>query len=314
MYLWEFHKELLWKRYFSLWFIYMKKIIVFLICFSCSTWLTYAWSWVIVSPLFITNPFRDTMVVKPKKISPVQKKNAYERIASSRSMELYESRLKDIYMVKVNLKNWLRVVSLWSPIEWDNETWEPLYPKKSLKELKNESFSPVTLTINWQFFDPKKNPTPLSFGLKESWEVRTAGADNRDENKKIITFGTWYAQILSYSWENLRDSAGDFSFVSLSLDTPHFPHEDIGRTYICLKNPNLQNISDQILVFFTRSLSEYSAERILLSEWCTRDSSIKLDSSGSSQILFGDILISGNAHKGYPDNRKIPHAIGFGEI
>lgn len=292
----------------------MKKIIAFLIWFFVSTWLSYAWSWVVVSPLFITNPFRDTVLIKPKKIPLVQKKNAYERIASSRSMELHESRLKDIYMVKVNLKNGLRVVSLWSPLEWDQETWEPLYLKKSIKELRNESPIPISLTINWQFFDPKKNPTPLSFGLKDGWEVRTAGADNQDETKKIITFGSWYAQILPYSWENLRDTSGDFAIVSFSLDTPNNPLQNIGRTYICLKNPNIQNISNQILVFFTRSLSEYSAERILLSEWCTRDSSIKLDSSGSSQILFDDILISGNAHKGYPDNRKIPHAIGFGEF
>ena len=292
----------------------MRKTLLLLITFLFPFWSGHATSGVILmSPFFITNPIREFAPIKPIKKSIFQKKNAYESIAKSPSMEFYESRLKDIYMIKINLKNSLHIVSLGTPIEWDETTGEPLYPKKTLKELKNESLTPITLAINGQFFDPKKNPTPLSFWLKEWWQVHTAWADNRNESKKLIIFGSWYAQILNYSWENLRDASGDFAFVSLSLDTPHFPLENIGRTYICLQKPSIENISDQILIFFTRSLSEYSAERILLSEGCTRNSSIKLDSSGSSQIIFEDIIISGNAHKGYPDNRKIPHAIGFSE-
>ncbi len=303
------------KRTYHYDLIYMKKILSFLIIFSFSFWSIYAASGtILMSPFFITDPIREVTPTNHPKKSIIQKKNPYKRIAESASIEFYESRLRDIYKVQVNLKNWLRVLSLGSPIEWDQTSGEPLYPKKTLKELKTENSIPLTLAINGQFFDPKKNPTPLSFGLKEGGEVRTAWADNRNESKKIIIFGSWYAQILPYSWEHLRDASGDFALVSLSLDTPNFPLEDIGRTYICLQNPDYQNISDRILVFFTRSLSEYSAERILRSEWCTRNSSIKLDSSGSSQIIFGDIMISGNAHKGYPDNRKIPHAIGFIEI
>ncbi len=292
----------------------MNKLLLLVIVFFIFVWSAHGASGVfVVSPLFITNPFREVAPIKSIRKSLIQRKNPYIRIAESPSMEFYESRLKDIYMVKVNLTHSIQVVSLGTPIEWDESTGEPLYPKKSLKELKNDSQLPIMLAINGQFFDPKKNPTPLSFGLKEGWQVHTAWADNRSESKKIITFGSWYAQILNYSWENLRDTSGNFAFVSLSLDTPHFPLEDIGRTYICLKNPNSENISDKVLIFFTRSLSEYSAERILLTEGCTRNSSIKLDSSGSSQIVFWDIIISGNSHKGYPDNRKIPHAIGWSE-
>ncbi len=292
----------------------MIKILILIIFLSSSFGTVNAATGVVLaSPFFITNPFRDVTLIKPIKKSLIQKKNAYAKIASSRSMEFYESRLKDIYLTKIDLRKWLRIASLWSPLEWDIDTGEPLYPKKTLRELKMEASLPIILAINGQFFDPKRNPTPLSFGLKEWWEVRTAWADNRNESKKVITFGSWYAQILPYSWENLVEARGDFAFISLSLDTPNFPLEDIGRTYICLKNPNDQNISNQILVFFTRSLSEYSAERILLSEWCTRNSSIKLDSSGSSQMIFDHIIISGNSHKGYPDDRKIPHAIGFSE-
>lgn len=213
----------------------------------------------------------------------------------------------------MNLLSVKNIESLWTPIDWDTSTWEPLYPKKPLSDLKNESLNNIVLAINGQFFDPKRNPTPLSFGIKSSWVIQTAWADNGDVEKKILVFGSGYAQILPYSWEKFRDSSGDFAIVWLSFDIPNFFHEEIGRTYICLKNPSKENISEKVLIFFTRSLSEYSAKKILLQEWCQMDSSIKLDSSGSSQLLFWKYLIYGNAHKGSPDNRKIPHAIGFSE-
>ena len=93
--------------------------------------------------------------------------------------------------------------------------------------------------------------------------MRTAGADNRDESKNILILSQTGAQIVPYSWSNLRDAPGYLALVNLSLDTPQQPREAIGRTYICLKTPNSENISSTILIFTALAMSEITLEKEL---------------------------------------------------
>jgi hypothetical protein len=91
--------------------------------------------------------------------------------------------------------------------------------------------------------------------------VRTAGADNRDESKNILIVSSGSARIVPYSWENLRDAPGYFAMVSFAIDQPHHRDEAIGRTYICLKNPNAQNESSTLLIFTALAMSETNIEK-----------------------------------------------------
>jgi hypothetical protein len=139
--------------------------------------------------------------------------------------------------------------------------------------------------------------------------VRTAGADNRDESKNILIISATWAKIAPYSWENLRDAPGYFAMVSFSLDESHHRDEAIGRTYICLKNPNAQNESSTLLIFTALAMSETAIEREFPRWGCTRSGTTKLDSSGSTRLWVDSEYIFGKSHRWDPDYRSIPHSI-----
>ncbi|MBP6981441.1 hypothetical protein KBB25_01550 [Candidatus Gracilibacteria bacterium] len=269
------------------------------------------------SPLFITNPFRDP----PKAIQPrTQKKfikkpfqvlDNYLTVASGSAITLYKHNNSELYIEKVDLSKGAYLKSLGQATEWDGTTGEPLFPKMNISDtLESLADTPFSL-INGQFFDPKRNPTPLSFGLKVDGEVKTAGADNRNEKKNILTFSGDIAQIIPYSWENLRDTKGYLSFVNFSVEQKHHRYEEIGRTYICLAHPDRSNRSSELIIMVAKSINEIFAEKELLRFGCTRESISKLDSSGSSRLWYRDGTIYGNAHHGDPDARKIPNMIGI---
>ncbi len=269
------------------------------------------------SPLFITNPFRDA----PKVVNPSTRKifvrkpfhvlDNYTVVATGSAITLYKHNSSEVYIEKIDLSKWAHLESIWQATEWDSVTWEPLFPKMSVQDvLSSISQTPFSL-INGQFFDPTKNPTPLSFGLKINWEIKTAGADNGTTKKNIISIGDTSAQILPYSWENLRDATGKLVLVSFSTEQYHYHQEEIGRTYICLANPDNRNTSSTLIVLVAQSMNEVFAENELIRFGCTTQSITKLDSSGSSRLWYNGGSIYGNAHHGDPDGRRIPNMIGI---
>jgi hypothetical protein len=48
--------------------------------------------------------------------------------------------------------------------------------------------------------------------------------------------------------------------VSFAINQSHHRDEAIGRTYICLKNPNAQNESSTLLIFTALAMSEITLE------------------------------------------------------
>lgn len=271
------------------------------------------------SPFFITNPFRD-----PPKTSettaPVRKKlpkkpfnilDSYTVVSTGSAITLYKHHTSQLYIEKIDLAKWASLRSLADATEWDSVTGEPLFPKMNISEtLEKISDSPFTL-INGQFFDPTRNPTPLSFGLKVDGEIKTAGADNGDTQKNILSIWDSSAQILPYSWENLRDATGNLVLVSFSTRQKHHRDEEIGRTYICLAHPDTHNSSSELIILVAQSMSEVFAEKELIRWGCTATSTAKLDSSGSSRIWYSGTTVYGNSHHGDPDGRRIPHMIAI---
>ncbi len=216
-----------------------------------------------------------------------------------------------IYIERISLASGATIHSFSDFVEYDSASGEPLYrksnPKTKIDSLPNRPFS----YINGQFFDPARKYTPLSFGLKIQNTVLTAGADNRDEAKNILAFSGNSARILPYSWGNLKSTPADFAIVSLTLDESHYPNASVGRTYLCTEKPDASGMSHTILAFVFLHATEGEANLILAKYGCTRSNTAKLDSSGSSLIGYGDTIERGYSHKGAPDNRKIPHIIGF---
>lgn len=215
----------------------------------------------------------------------------------------------NLWVQEIDLAGWARLESILDIRGYDEVTGEPLFAKKKLSEVTDSLKTKPFSIINWQFFDPRRENTPLSFGIKENGIVRTAWADNRDESKNILIISASGARIVPYSWENLRDAEGYFAMVNFSLSESHHREEQIGRTYICLKNPDRDNRSSTILIFTALAMSEIDIEKEFPRWWCTSSTVAKLDSSGSTRLWVDGEYIYGKSHKWDPDYRKIPHYI-----
>lgn len=242
-------------------------------------------------------------------ILPIHEILSYHTVQNGNAIMLSKYDTLELWVQEINLVKWWRLESLLTLGWYDETTWEPLFEKKKLSEIQNIAHSSAFSIINWQFFDPKKSLTPLSFWVKVDGVIRTAWADNRNESKNIFIIENEKAKIIPYSWENLRDAPGYFAMVNLSLETAHYRDENIWRTYMCLKNPNTQNESSTILIFTAVSITEPILENELMRWWCTRNSISKLDSSGSTRLSVNGQDIFGYSHNGNPDYRKIPHSI-----
>jgi hypothetical protein len=234
---------------------------------------------------------------------------SYHTLNSGRAVTLSKYDTIDLWVQEIDLSKWWRISSELRLGWYDEITGEPLFEKRKISEVRNSLTNNPYSIFNGQFFDPKRINTPLSFGIKVDGVVRTSGADNRSESKNILVIEKNIAKIIPYSWENLRDAPGYFAMVNLALGEWHYKNEPIGRTYVCLRNPSSQNESSILLVFTASAMTEPELEREILRWWCTRDSTSKLDSSGSTQLWFEGSTIYGYSHKWNPDYRNIPHSL-----
>lgn len=236
---------------------------------------------------------------------------SYHTIKMSRSITISRYDNIELWVQEIDLTKWWYIKSVLTLGWYDEVSGEPLFQRKKLSEVKSGlDDNPVSI-INGQFFDPKRSITPLSFGIKTDWVVRTAWADNRNESKNILILEKNMAKIIPYSWENLRDAPWYFALVNLTLEKPQYPNEKIGRTYICLKNPDINNQSSQLMIFTATAMTESLIESELIRWGCTKSTSAKLDSSWSTRLWIGEDYIYGKSHKGYPDYRSVPHSIAI---
>lgn len=235
----------------------------------------------------------------------------YRKIHSGSAITLYRANEAMLWVQEIDLSRGASVDSVLEVVSYNSETGEPQYKKKNITDtLSSLEKQPFSL-INGQFFNPRTQPSELSFGLKQGDIIRTAGADNRNSRKNILKINGETAQIVPHSWENLRDAEGNFAMVNLTMANRSYPTENIGRTYMCLKNPDKNNTSSIILTFVATDMTENLIEREILKHGCKVNSTSQLDSSGSSRMWFDGNYIFGAAHKGEPDRRIIPHSIVF---
>ncbi len=244
-------------------------------------------------------------------ILSVEEIYSYHTVQRGNAIILSKYDTIDLWVQEIQLNKWWKLESILTLSWFDQWNWEPLFEKKILSEVKNSIKNTPFSLINGQFFDPKREITPLSFWIKVDGIIQTAGADNRNESKNILILEKNKAKIIPYSWENFRDAPGYFAMVNLSLETSYYRDDYIGRTYICLKNPNTDNESSTVLVFTAVSISEPRIEKELFRWWCLLHSSSKLDSSWSTRLWVNGQNIYWYSHRGNPDYRKIPHSIAI---
>ena len=256
-------------------------------------------------------------VQKERKIETsdtVLQKPVYTQIYTGSSLEIFEDMVNRVSIQKVHLSSGARLETFYDFESYDSLTGEPLYTKFSSSE-KWESLQdkPVTI-INGQFFDPRRKHTPFSFGFSKNWVVLTAGADNRNEKKNIFSYSSASGvRILPYSWENFRNEKSDFSLVNLTLDQPHHPDELIGRTYLCIHDPDRVWYGRTLIILSFQSATEPWATEVIRSWWCRDEYVSKLDASGSTIFGFIGSISYGHSRKWTPDKRKIPQIIGVYE-
>lgn len=234
----------------------------------------------------------------------------YENIYSSNSIKIQKSTEENFFVSEIDLSKWVKIDGIlwWSGFV--EETGEPLFLKKSINETLEDLLRKPKIIINWQFFNPVKNPTTLSFATKNNGIIRTAGADNKDD-LLLLTVNENIAKIESNSWKNLENANWDFGFASFSIKKKSYPNEKIGRTYLCLADSEGKNFSSKIKIFVAEAITENDIENEMLKQNCNEKTSLQLDSSGSSRFFHNDKTIYGFAHKWEADKRKIPHYIMF---
>ena len=292
--------------------------ILILICISIFLSIENVWADVPLAPPALQNVMKENeklvkQNLKKKKSSTwswVLTKTVsytYQTIAAGDAVRLSRYNEVDLWVQEIDLSHGATISSILTQSGYDNASGEPLFIKKKISEVLTDLNQKPFSLINGQFFDPVREYTPLSFGVKEWSLVRTAGADNRDESKNILIIWSTGATLLPYSWNNLRDASGSLALVSLTLDEKKYRDETIGRTYICLQNMNSQNQSSKIAIFTALSMSETDIEKEFPRWWCQRDAVAKLDASGSSRLWVDGEYIYGKSHKWDPDYRKIPH-------
>ena len=242
---------------------------------------------------------------------PIEVILSFHTLKKSKAITITRYDYIELWVQEIDLTKWGYIKSILTLGWYDELNGEPLFQRKKFSEVKSWlDDNPVSI-INGQFFDPKRSITPLSFGVKVDWVVRTAGADNRNESKNLLILEKNIAKIVPYSWENLRDAPWYFALVNLTLEKSHYPNEMIGRTYICLKNPDINNQSSQLLIFTATAITESLIESEMIRWGCTKPTSAKLDSSWSTRLWIGEDFIFWKSHKGYPDYRSIPHSIAI---
>lgn len=235
----------------------------------------------------------------------------YQTVFTGQSTTLKKADQANLYIQEIDLTKGAQVTSALEVASYNEKTGEPQFVKKNVNEaLSSLTFTPTTL-INGQFFNPLTQPSELSFGLKSDGIIRTAGADNGTKAKNILHIGNGFSEVLPYSWANLEATTGSFAIGNLSTASRHYATSSIGRTYMCVANPDSNNRSSKLLVAVAESMTEGMLENEIYKMGCTPRSTAKLDSSGSSRIWYNGNSMYGVSHKGDPDGRKIPHYIAI---
>lgn len=235
----------------------------------------------------------------------------YHTVFSGSAIRIQKSHETNLWIQEAALDRGVVVTSALETASYNEATGEPQFTKKSIAEVLASTKNMPTSLINGQFFNARTQPSELSFGLKSDGIIFSAGADNRKERKHILHIRDGIAEILPYSWKYLEGTIGDFAMVNLTLANRRYTDEAIGRTYMCLKNPDAKNRSSTLLTFVAEAMSESALEHEIMKHGCEKNTTSKLDSSGSTRLWFSGKSIYGHAHKGEADRRKIPHSLLF---
>ena len=147
---------------------------------------------------------------------------------------------------------------------------------KDFKE-KNKIFA----FVNGQFFNPKNNPTSLSFPLKSEWKIINNYIDNKITKKTFVIDKDNNAKI--FFWYNEKYLKNENNKEVIVAFTPNLSarwDDAIWRTYVWLKSEK------HVIFFIARNKTQTQMNSILYKYWIKQKNIIMMDWWASSQFAF----------------------------
>ncbi len=91
----------------------------------------------------------------------------YRKVYTGNAINIYRANEAMLWMQEINLSKGAKVDSAIEVVSYNSETGEPQYQKKTITQTLSSLITKPTSLVNGQFFNPSKQPSELSFGLKQ---------------------------------------------------------------------------------------------------------------------------------------------------
>lgn len=91
----------------------------------------------------------------------------YRKVFSGNAINIYRANEAMLWMQEIDLSKGATADSSLEVVSYNEATGEPQYQKKTISETLASLEKMPTSLINGQFFNPKTQPSELSFGLKQ---------------------------------------------------------------------------------------------------------------------------------------------------
>lgn len=220
----------------------------------------------------------------------------YKQVDSGTGVTVYRKGAEQTFVTVVNLTK-ARVISLSGAV-----TGAPngSVGKKQMVDFwqaagrLNTNSSKAFAVVNGTFFDLRKDPTPIPFGLKLGGKVASYGSQLTKSTRLLaLNSASSTASIQVYS-KSTFDSAVPDVIGGLDVATPEFANNPAPRTILGLDGRTLLIYTTQMTVLPSLAVSDLKA-------W-NASSQIMLDGGGSTGLIV-------NGSPKLATGRLIPHAV-----
>jgi hypothetical protein len=169
--------------------------------------------------------------------------------------------------------------------------------------------------VNGQFFDLSKNPTTLSFGVKNNGTILTTGADQQSYPKRVLNITTGVGAYTSvYTPSSLSNTSVSTMIVGLDPSYPKSSTSYIGRTYMCASGRPGTSTLEWLVILSAKNLPQSNALAEINVWDCRSAGPVMMDGSGSTKLRTSNIAMEGWAigtsfGVGSSDSRAIPQVM-----
>ncbi len=203
----------------------------------------------------------------------------YNLISKIRGVNFYQNNSWDLSIIDIDLN--IAGIDFWGV---DKLSKQDLYNfKRHFASNFNYNYKKYSayFFINWQFFDPNKNPTFLSFPLKSNWKIISDYMDNNISKRTFIIDNSKNAMILEwYKKDFLENKNYKELIVWFNPGVNANINSKIWRTYIWLLS------SKKVVFFIAKNKTQDEMMKIILDYWIKKENIIMMDWWPSSQFAY----------------------------